>query len=136
MNFIKTRAAIAAIQELLASHDGSKALVAYGAKLAQSSANSDGTGASSANKSDTTGSIIPDFVLQTLFKRIELAAEAFHTELLKEQDYIDHLIYAAGFFSQLNFWFRQIRSLNGGELVSDELYELEAATNALVLKTK
>lgn len=146
MNFVKTQAAIAAIQALLASHESSKALAAYDRSLAQSSANlneketpgdkaaPDKTAIS--NRSSIQFSIIPDFVLQTLFNRIELAAEAFHTDLLKEQDYIDQLIHAAGFFSQLNFWFRQIRSLNGDELVSDELYELEAETNALVLKTK
>ena len=142
MNFVKTRAAIAAIQALLATHEGSKALAAYDFSLAKSSANSNannvetslGSGTNS-KASSTNRSSIPDPVLQALFDRFERAAETLHGELLKEQDYLDHLIHAAGFFSQLNFWFRQIRSLNGGELASDELYELEAETNALVLKT-
>ncbi len=141
MNLIKTRAAIAAIQALLASHDGSKALAAYNLSLAQSSANSNeskapGEKAPNSQTASTNRSCIPDFVLQTMFKRMDLAAEALHSALHNEEEYIDQLIHAAGFYSQLNIWFRQIRSLNGGKLASDELYELEAETNALVLKTK
>ena len=136
MNIVKSGAAIAAIQELLASHEGSKAVTAYDLYLAQSSASSKENETSGDQTSSTNRSSIPDFVLQTMFNRMELAAEALYSALLNEQEYIDQLIHAAGFFSQLNFWFRQIRSLNGGKLASDELYELEAKTNALVLKTK
>jgi hypothetical protein len=135
MNFIKTRAAIAAIQALLASHEGSKAVAAYDLALAQSNASSNENTAGN-ESSGTNRSSIPDFVLQTMFKRMDLAAEALHSALLNEEEYIDQVIHAAGFFSQLNIWFRQIRRLNGGKLASDELYALEAETNALVLKTK
>jgi len=139
MNFIKTRAASAAIQALLASHEGSKAVAAYDLALAQSNAsskeNTAGDQTSASSMTSTNRSSIPDFVLQTMFMRMDRAAEALHKALQEEQEYVDQLIHAAGFFSQLNFWFRQIRSLNGGELASDELYALEAETNALVLKT-
>lgn len=136
MNFIKTRAAIAAIETLLASREGSKALAAYDLSLAQSSATLNENKTPGDKTASINRSSIPDFVLQTMFKRMDLAAEALHSALLNEEEYIDQLIHAAGFFSQLNIWFRQIRRLNGGKLASDELYELEAATNALVLKTK
>lgn len=136
MNFIKTRAAIAAIQELLASHEGSKAVAAYDLYLIQSRPSSKENKASGNQTSSTNRSSIPDFVLQTMFMRMDRAAEALHKALQAEQEYVDQLIHTAGFFSQLNFWFRQIRSLNGGQLASDELYELEAETNALVLKAK
>lgn len=140
MNFIKTRAAIAAMHALLASHEGSKAVAAYDLALAQSNVSSNENTASKQTSVNPTASTnrssIPDFVLQTMFMRMDRAAEALYKALQEEQEYIDQMIHAAGFFSQLNFWFRQIRSLNGGELASDELYALEAESNALVLKAK
>ena len=140
MNFIKTRAAIAAMHALLASQEGSKAVAAYDLALAQSNVSSNENAASNDTSASpiasTNRSSIPDFVLQTMFMRMDRAAEALYKALQEEQEYIDQMIHATGFFSQLNFWFRQIRSLNGGELASDELYALEAETNALVPQAK
>ena len=128
MSLFKTHAALAALKEILTSREGSKALAAYAAELLRLS--------TSIGSSELVNqSVIPDSVLLALLNRFELAAEDLRAQLAKEEEYIDHLIMCAAFFSQTQFWFRQMRSLNGGELPSPALYELEAETLALLPKS-
>ncbi|CAN5287293.1 hypothetical protein BH11CYA1_BH11CYA1_12170 [soil metagenome] len=129
MSLQKTHAALAALKEILVSREGSKALAAYDAEIQRLTM-------SSGSSALVNQSVIPDSVLQALLNRLELTAESLRAQLAKEDEYIDQLIVCAGFCAQMHFWFRQMRSLNGGELASLELCELEAEALALLPPNK
>lgn len=121
MNLCKTMAALEALKEFKASKDRNKALAMYDSVISQT-----------AQSVLVKDGCISEDILEVMFVRMETEAERFHSALSVDQQHSHLLRECDVLLSQMSFWFRLMRSLNGGCLPFDELYELEAAAQALV----
>ncbi len=121
MSFSKILAALAALKEFKETQLRLKALEVFEFSISQDS---------SVPKASPSACISDD-ILDTCLAQIErtanrygsaLTVEQTHSQLLKEGDIL---------LSNLNYWLKTIKGLNGGVAPMQQLYELEVAAHEL-----